>query len=96
MLSKEEINHIAGLARVGLNDDQEIEMYQKDLSAILDYFNELKELDTNNVEPIAHITGMQNVYRNDSHRDYGSIGKDQILKNAPEVKDDYIKVKSVL
>ena len=96
MLSKEEIIHIASLARVGLNDQQEVEMYQKDLSAILDYFNQLNELDTDNVDPIAHITGMENVYRSDVSRDYGSIGKQQIIENAPEEKDGYFKVKSVL
>ena len=71
-------------------------MYQKDLSAILDYFNQLNELDTDNVDPIAHITGMENVYRSDVSRDYGSIGKQQIIENAPEEKDGYFKVKSVL
>lgn len=96
MLSKEEINHIASLARVGLEDEKEVEMYQKDLSAILDYFNQLNELDTEKTEPIAHITGMENVYRSDVNRDYGSVGKEQILKNAPEEKDGHIKVKSVL
>lgn len=96
MLSKEEINHIAGLARVGVDDQEEVEMYQKDLSAILEYFNQLNELNTDNVDPIAHITGMENVYRNDVSRDYGLIGKEQILKNAPEEKDGYVKVRSVL
>ncbi|HAV11137.1 MAG TPA: Asp-tRNA(Asn)/Glu-tRNA(Gln) amidotransferase subunit GatB [Candidatus Moranbacteria bacterium] len=95
MLSRQEIQHIAGLARISLHE-KEIEKYQKDLSGVLDYFAELQELDTEKVEPIGHITGMQNVFRSDLFSDFGSIGKDDILKNAPETKDGYVKVKSVL
>jgi len=95
MLTREEIANIAALARVGIEDD-DIEKYQKDLSAVLDYFKELKKLDTENVEPISHITGMHNVLREDRDVDFGNIGKDAILKNAPETKDGSIKVKSVL
>ncbi len=95
MITKEEIQHIAGLARISLNE-KEIEQYQKSLSDILDYFAELQKLDTENVEPIGHITGMENVFKKDLVSDFGSIGKENILKNAPEEKDGYIKVKSVL
>lgn len=95
MLSKEEIQHIAGLARISLNE-KEIEGYQKDLSGVLDYFSELQKLDTENVEPIGHITGMSDVFRSDRSEDFGSIGKEDILKNAPETKDGYVKVKSIL
>ena len=95
MLSREEIINIAALARIGLHE-ADIESYQKDLSAILDYFKELEELDTANVEPIGHITGMTDRFRHDEAHDFGSVGKEAILKNAPETKDGYIKVKSVL
>lgn len=95
MLSKEEIQHIAGLARISISED-EIEKYQKDLSSILDYFAELQKLDTDKIEPIGHITGMRNVFRADRLEDFGSIGKGNILKNAPEAKDGHIKVKNVL
>ena len=95
MLSKEEILNIATLARVGLTDE-EVEKYQHDLSEILDYFKKLEELDVSGVEPIGHITGMQDVFRNDKHEDSGSLGKKSIVKNFPEEKDGQIKVKSVL
>jgi aspartyl-tRNA(Asn)/glutamyl-tRNA(Gln) amidotransferase subunit C len=95
MLSKEEILHIATLARIGLTD-KDVENYQHDLSDILDYFKKLEEVDVEGVEPIGHITGMQNTFRTDKFADFGSIGKESIMKNAPEVKDEYIKVKSVL
>lgn len=95
MLTKEEIQHIAALARIGLNE-KEVEKYQKDLSAVLDYFKQLEEVDTDKVEPIGHITGRLNVFRNDACEDFGSLGKEAILKNAPETKDGQVKVKSVL
>jgi aspartyl-tRNA(Asn)/glutamyl-tRNA(Gln) amidotransferase subunit C len=95
MLTREEILHIATLARIGL-DEKDIEKYQHDLSEILEYFEKLQQLDVAGVEPIGHITGMQNSFRSDVRQDFGSLGKDDIMKNAPEVKDGYIKVKSVL
>lgn len=95
MLTREEIVHIAGLARIGLAAD-EIEMYQKDLSAVLDYFKKLEELDTEKLQPISHITGMHNMLRPDLAEDFGDLGKKAILDNAPEVKEGSIKVKSVL
>lgn len=95
MLSREEILNIATLARIGLNDC-DIERYQNDLSSILDYFKKLDELDVSQIEPIGHITGMTDVFRRDIPSDFGSIGKEEILQNVPQKKDDYVKVKSVL
>lgn len=95
MLTKEEIQNIATLARVGLSE-KDIEKYQQDLSEILDYFKRLDEVDVTGVEPIGHITGMKNVFRTDGNVDFGDLGKEAIMQNAPEKKDGYIKVKSVL
>ena len=53
MLSKEETQHIAKLARLGLSES-EIEKYQKDLSAILDYVDKLKEADVGGIDALAH------------------------------------------
>ena len=95
MLTKEEIQNVAGLARVGIKEE-EIGKYQKELSDILEHFKQLEKLDTEKTQPIGHITGMENVFRSDIQEDFGSIGKEAILKNAPEKKDGSIKVKSVL
>lgn len=95
MLTREEILHIADLARIGL-EENEIEKYQKDLSAVLDYFKKMAELDTDQVKPIDHITGMHNIARPDAPEDFGTFGKEAILANAPEVKEGSVKVKSVL
>lgn len=94
MLSKDEVKNIALLARIGLKDD-EIAKYQKELSAVLDFFRELETADTDNVEPIGHITGMADVTRADHTLDFGDAGKEMIKKNFPDSKDGFLKVKSV-
>lgn len=95
MLTQEEVFHIAELARIRLTKE-EAEKYQRDLSAILSYFEKLQEVDTENVEPIGHITGVLNVYREDKKEDFGDLGREAILANLPRRNGDFIQVKSVL
>lgn len=95
MLTKKEVEHIAALARIGL-DDSEIEKFSEDLSSILNWVEQLKEVDIEGVEPTAHITGMKNVDRKDEMEEFGFLGRTAILKNAPETKDNSLKVKSIL
>ena len=61
-LSKEEIQHIAKLARLELTD-KELEKYGGQLSAVLNYIDQLKEVDVKGVEPTAQVTGLENVLR---------------------------------
>lgn len=95
MLSEKEIKNIAKLARIGI-EEKEVEGYQKDLSAILDHFKELEKLDTSQVEPIGHITGRDNVFRSDQRKEKTKEEREDILRNSPERKNNYVKVKSVL
>lgn len=95
MLSQKEVKNIASLARIGVSE-ADVEKYQKDLSAVLDYFKTLEELDTTGIEPIGHATAQENVLRGDMVEVFGDEGREAILKNAPETKNKYIKVKSVL
>lgn len=94
MLTVEEVKNIALLARIGIKEN-EVEKYQKDLSAVLDFFRELEKVKTDGVEPIGHITGMVGVARADQTEDFESAGKAQMIKNVPETKDGFVKVKSV-
>lgn len=94
MLTAEEVKHIALLSRIGLRDE-DIPMYQKDLSAVFDFFRELETLPTDDVVPIGHITGRTDVMRSDEHVEFPKEGKEQILENAPDTKDGFLKVKSV-
>jgi aspartyl-tRNA(Asn)/glutamyl-tRNA(Gln) amidotransferase subunit C len=93
MLTPEEIVKIAGLARIELLDG-EIEKFQKDLSAVLDYVEELKAVDTDGLEIVASVTGLENVSRADVA--IAGENKDEIMHNAPEIKDGYYKVKAIL
>ncbi len=93
MLTREEVIKIATLARIELKD-AEIEKFQKDLSSILDYVEELKQVDTEGLEIVSSVTGLENIDRADHAVviDY----QEDILANAPEKKDRYYKVKSIL
>lgn len=93
MISKDEIKHIAGLARIGM-DERDIEKYSKELSAVLDWVEQLKKVDVEGVEPTAHITGMFDVTREDRAREFRN--REEITKLFPESKDGYDKVKAVL
>ena len=95
MLNKEDIIHIATLARIGLRED-EIEKYQRELSLILDYFKKLEEVDTENIEPIGHITGVDNVLRNDEVLARDDELVKGIFDNFPDSRNNKVKVKSIL
>ncbi|HBB36647.1 MAG: aspartyl/glutamyl-tRNA amidotransferase subunit C [Candidatus Moranbacteria bacterium GW2011_GWC1_45_18] len=94
MLSKDEVKKIANLARVEITDD-EAAKYSTELSDILGFVEKLNEADTEDIEPIAHITGAKNVTRGDKVVEYSDETKDNIIKNFPEKKDRFDKVKAV-
>jgi len=93
-LSEEEVRHIALLARIGLKEE-EISRYQKDLSAVFDFFRELEKVPTEDVEPIRHITGVVDVVREDVEKGFGPLGRETLLRNVPDLKDNFVKVRSV-
>ncbi|MEK7500917.1 MAG: Asp-tRNA(Asn)/Glu-tRNA(Gln) amidotransferase subunit GatC [Patescibacteria group bacterium] len=96
MISKEEVKHIAGLARIKLEEYQ-VEKYQRELSAILEFVGQLSKADTSKAEPIRQITGLESVFREDA--DHGlmdqSLGQ-ELVKMAPEHKDGFVVVPEVI
>jgi aspartyl-tRNA(Asn)/glutamyl-tRNA(Gln) amidotransferase subunit C len=84
MISKEEVEHIAKLARLGLTE-KEIGKFQKELSLILDYVEKLKEVDVSKVEPTSHLLRVENVMR-----------KDEVSKFNKKLIDGHLKVRSIL
>jgi len=96
MISKQEVKHIAKLARLGLTE-KEVEKFQKELSSILDYFEKLKEVDVSEIEPTSHPFQMENMMRDDESPASlkTTAGKEKLLGLAPETKEGYLKVKSI-
>jgi aspartyl-tRNA(Asn)/glutamyl-tRNA(Gln) amidotransferase subunit C len=93
MISKQEVKHIAALARIGVSEE-EVEKFSADLSAVLEWIDQLKEVDVTNVEPTAHITGLLDVIREDKTEKF--LYSEKIIKLFPEKKERYNKVKAVL
>ena len=92
-IDKAQVEHIAHLARLKMTPE-EITRYQHDLSNILNYFDQLNELDTENVEPTAHPLPVQNVLREDEL--HPSYKPDQALRNAPGQDGTFFVVPKVL
>lgn len=93
MLSEEEVKKVAEMARIELTD-LEVTKFQKDLSSVLDYVDVLQEVNTDGLEIVSSVTGLENVTRPDVAKliDY----QEEIMANAPQTKDRYYKVKSIL
>jgi aspartyl-tRNA(Asn)/glutamyl-tRNA(Gln) amidotransferase subunit C len=93
MLTKEEVIKIAQLARIELSE-AEVEKFQKELSTVLDYVEELKQVNVDGLEEVAQVTGLVNVQRDD--KVVLAENHEEILSQAPEIKDGYYKVKAIL
>lgn len=92
-LTPEQVRHIARLARVGLSD-ADVEHFSGQLSEILDYFERLRQVNTDDVPPTAHTLDLHNVMREDDTRP--SWPGEDVLKNAPLREDQYFRVRAVL
>lgn len=95
MISQKEVQHVAQLARLGLDKKETGEM-QKDLSSILDYIEKLKEVDITSVDFYTSLTGLNNVTREDKEDRESSKKNKKLLDLAPQEKGGYLKVKQIL
>ena len=95
MLSKDEVKKVAALARLELTKD-ELEIMPGQLSNILSYIDQLKEVDTTGVEPTAQVTGLSDVWRADEVEEWNKQEVKAALNQAPEILGHQIKVKKVL
>ena len=93
MISKKEVQHVAQLARLGLKEKEIVKM-QKELSAILDYIEKLKEVDISNVDFFVSSGKLKNVVREDKSKKAEKSRK--LLDLAPDEKGGYLKVKQIL
>ena len=90
-IDKETVEYVSRLAKIRLNE-KELGEYTNQLDDILDHIKVLEGVDTKGVEP--HYGTIQTVMREDKIAD--SLEQSQVLQNAPDTEDEYIKVKPVL
>jgi aspartyl-tRNA(Asn)/glutamyl-tRNA(Gln) amidotransferase subunit C len=93
MLTPDEVRWVAHLARLELSD-AELATMTRQLSAILDYVQQLQEVPTEGVEPLAHPLPIHNVFRDD--QPVPSLPVDAALANAPQRHGDFYSVPAVL
>jgi len=92
-LSRQDVLHIALLARLGLTET-EVERLREQLSNILENFEILQQVDTADVPPTAQSIALQNVVKDDEVAP--SLPPDEILANAPRRDEDFFRVRAVL
>jgi len=88
-----DVEHVARLARLGISEEEK-KLFAKQLSAILDYANNLQKLDTKNVPPTSHAIPMKNIFREDKVVPFENV--DDILANAPEEEAHMFRVPKIL
>jgi aspartyl-tRNA(Asn)/glutamyl-tRNA(Gln) amidotransferase subunit C len=92
-LSADEVRWVAQLARLELNE-ADLAVMTRQLGAIMDYVNQLGQVNTDGVEPLAHPLPVQNVFRPDEPAP--SLAVEEALANAPERRDGFYVVPAVL
>ncbi len=94
-ISLQEVECIAKLAKIGLTKEEK-EKFSGELSAVLEYIEQLKEIDTKDIEPVSQVTGLVNVIREDVANNCNEDTRKKIINNFPEEKERYVKVKQVI
>jgi aspartyl-tRNA(Asn)/glutamyl-tRNA(Gln) amidotransferase subunit C len=92
-LSRDDVEHVALLARLGL-DDEEIGRLQWQMNHILDQYAKLTELDTEAIAPTAQTIEVENILREDEPR--ASLPASTVLDNAPETRDGRLVVPAII
>lgn len=93
-ISAKEVEHIAKLSRLELSVEEK-KKFASELSSILEYVEQLDEVDTDRVEPTAQVTGLTNVTRRDEIEGGDKETREGLLNEAPARDGDFVQVKSV-
>ena len=88
-----QIEQVANLSRIKLTDDEK-DIFREQLTDILGYIEKLKELDTDDVQPMAYATSIKNVFREDQKK--SSFPRQEILELSPSSANGFFKVPKVL
>jgi len=92
-IRKEEIEHIAMLARLSLSEEEK-ELFGSQLGSILDYMEQLNGLATEGIEPTSHVLSIQNVMREDIPG--ASLPRSEALMNAPSRTEQFFRVPKII
>ncbi len=93
-LTREDVLKLARLSRLDLSE-AEVDEYLKELTAVLQYVEQLQDVDVDGLQPTTQVTGLTNVMRDDTVRDYG-VSRDDLLRLAPKTDDGQLKVKRMI
>ena len=93
MFTREQVHAVAALANLEL-DENEIEMFARQLGEILAYADEVQQVDTRGISPTASVLPLRTILRDDTLRP--SLPRDELLANAPETEAGCFKVPAVL
>lgn len=93
-ISVSDVKKLAKLSALSVSDDQ-VPQLQAELNRILEYIDQLNEVNTDDIEPTYQVNGLSNVTRDDQVVDY-SVSQNELLKNVPQLQDKYIKVPRVI
>ncbi|MSQ23862.1 MAG: Asp-tRNA(Asn)/Glu-tRNA(Gln) amidotransferase subunit GatC [Chloroflexi bacterium] len=88
MISREDVDHAAMLARLGLTEAEK-QLLQTQLSSILEYMQALSQVDTSGIPPTAQVIPLRNVFRADEPAT--SLSVEDVLSNAPDREDDFFR-----
>ena len=91
MIDREQVLHVARLARLRLSDE-EVERMAGEFSSILDHIEKIGQLDLDDVEPTSHVIEVENILREDEPRP--SWPRERILEGAPDAAEDGFRVPS--
>ena len=92
-LSLDEVRHIAQLSRLAISED-ETELYAPQLSKIIDYVEQLNNIDTSTIEPTSHIIPLNNVMADDILGD--SLPRLEALKNTPDTTGKFYRIPKII
>lgn len=92
-ITAKEVRYVADLARLELSTE-EVELFTGDMNRILDYMDQLDELDTSGVEPTSHVLSLKNVFREDVVGE--SLTVDEVLANAPRREKGHFVVPKII
>lgn len=91
-ITTKDVEHVAKLARLALSDDEK-ERFAEQLGRIIESFNELSSVDTDQIEPLAHALPLLNVMRDDELRPL--LGSEILLQGAPDKEGSFFRVPKI-